>query len=111
MESIPESGASVDIQLTQEDSHGRCLSIPLFNCKPTAHLIKLSINGIKQVNKPSLKYNYMKTAQLSASGSLPKSHILSVQVVETEQGTAQICSLSICVEITVYLGQTPTLDP
>lgn len=44
-------GGLVDIQLTQADSHGDCLSIPLFNGTPSAHLIKLPINSIKQVSK------------------------------------------------------------
>lgn len=48
MESIPVRGGLVDIQLTQADSHGDCLSIPLFNCTPSAHLIKLPIKRIKQ---------------------------------------------------------------
>lgn len=51
MESIPVCGGLVDIQLTQADSHGDCLSIPLFNCTPSAHLIKLPIKSIKQVSK------------------------------------------------------------
>lgn len=51
MESIPLCGGLVDIQLTQADSHGDCLSIPRFNYKPSAHLIKLTINSIKQVSK------------------------------------------------------------
>lgn len=51
MESIQACGGLVDIQLTQADSHGDCLSIPLFNCTPLAHLIKLPINNFKQVSK------------------------------------------------------------
>lgn len=51
MDGNPVCGGLVDIQLTQADSHGDCLSIPLFNCTPSAHLIKLPINSIKQVSK------------------------------------------------------------
>lgn len=51
MESVPVRRGLVDIQLTQAHSHGGCLSIPLFNCTPSAHLIKLLINSIKQVSK------------------------------------------------------------
>lgn len=51
MESISVCGGLVDIQLTQADSYGDSLSIPLFNCTPAAHLIKLPINSIKQVRK------------------------------------------------------------
>lgn len=51
MDSIPVCRGLVDIQLTQADSHGDCLSIPLFNGTPSAHLIKLPINSIKQVSK------------------------------------------------------------
>lgn len=51
MESISVCGGLVDIQLTQADSYGDSLSIPLFNYTPAAHLIKLPINSIKQVRK------------------------------------------------------------
>lgn len=46
MEILSVCGGLVDIQLTQADSHGDCLSIPLLNDTPSAHLIKLLINSL-----------------------------------------------------------------
>lgn len=51
MESILVCAGLVDIQLTQADSRGDCLSIPPFSRTPSAHLIKLPINSIKRVGK------------------------------------------------------------
>lgn len=51
MESVLLCAGLVDIQLTRADGHGDCLSIPLCNCAPSTHLIKLPVNGGKRVGK------------------------------------------------------------
>lgn len=51
MESVLLCAGLVDIQLTQADGHGDCLSIPLCSCAPSTHLIKLPVNGSKRVHK------------------------------------------------------------
>lgn len=51
MESVLLCTGLVDIQLTQTDSHGDCLSIPLCRCAASAHFIKLPANVKKRLNK------------------------------------------------------------
>lgn len=78
MESILVCGGLVDIQLTQADSHGGCLSIPLFNYTPSAHLIKLPINSIKPVSRGYLR-DMIKFLHWSKVSAMVVLYMLSVR--------------------------------